>query len=55
MIALAVLAAFWVVIAVFLLVAPDHVFRSARRTGRLYGAVGCLIFAGFCVIALLAS
>jgi hypothetical protein len=53
--ALAVLAACWVAVAVFLLVAPDHVFRSGRRTTRRYGAVGCLIFAGFCVIALIAS
>ena len=53
--ALAALAAFWVAIAVFLLVAPDHVFRSGRRTPRQYGAAGCLIFAGFCVIALIAS
>ncbi len=53
--ALAVLAAFWVAIAVFLLLAPDHVFRSSRRTTRRYGAVGCLIFAGFCLVALIAS
>jgi hypothetical protein len=52
--ALAALAAFWVIVALFLLFAPDDVFRSARPASRRYGAIGCLVFAGFCLIGLLA-
>jgi len=53
--ALALLAAFWVVIALFLLFAPDDVFRSGRPELRRYGAIGCLVFAGFCIVGLLAT
>ena len=44
--AFAVLAAFWVAVGLFLLLAPDHVFKSGRRNTRRYGALGCLFFAG---------
>ena len=53
--ALVVLAAFWVLIALFLLLAPDDVFRSGKPRTRRYGAIGCLIFATFCIIGLLAT
>ena len=53
--ALAALAAFWVAVGLFLLLAPDHVFRSGRPVARRYGAIGCLIFAAFCLVALAAS
>jgi hypothetical protein len=52
---LAILALFWVAVGLFLLLAPDDVFRSARPRGRRYGALGCFVFAGFCVLALLAA
>jgi hypothetical protein len=55
MAALAVLAAFWVAIGLFLLFAPGDVFKSDRPRTRRYGAVGCLIFAVFCLIALVVS
>jgi hypothetical protein len=51
--ALALLAGFWVIVALFLLFAPDHVLR-ASAAARRYGAAGCLIFALSCVIALAA-
>ena len=53
--ALALLAAFWVIVALVLLFAPDDVFRSGRPELRRYGAIGALIFAGFCVLGLIAS
>jgi hypothetical protein len=53
--ALALLAVFWVAVALFLLLAPDERFRSGRPLARRYGAVGCLIFAAFCVVALVAG
>jgi hypothetical protein len=53
--ALALFAGFWLLVGLFLLFAPDDVFRSARPTTRRYGAVGCFIFAVFCLIALAAS
>jgi hypothetical protein len=53
--ALAALAAFWVAVGLFLLLAPDHVFRSGRPIVRRYAAAGCLVFATFCVIALLTT
>jgi hypothetical protein len=52
--ALALLAAFWIVVALFLLLAPDDVFRSGRPRTRRYGAAGCLIFAVSCLVALAA-
>jgi hypothetical protein len=52
---LAILAAFWLAVGLFLLLAPDDVFRSARPTARRYGAAGCLVFAVFCVVALAAT
>jgi hypothetical protein len=52
--ALAFLAAFWILVALFLLFAPDEVFRSGRPTTRRYGAAGCLIFAASCLVALVA-
>ena len=51
--ALALLAAFWVIVALFLMLAPDTVLR-ASLAARRYGAVGCLIFAASCVLALVA-
>ena len=53
--AFALLAAFWVAVALILLFAPDHVFKSGKRQTRVYGAVGSLIFAGFCILGLLAT
>jgi hypothetical protein len=53
--AFALLAVFWVAIGLFLLLAPDHLFKSGRPTTRRYGAVGCLIFAASCVVALVAT
>jgi hypothetical protein len=53
--ALAVLAAFWVAVALFLLFAPDDIFRSPRPMARRYGALGSLIFAAFCIVALVAT
>ncbi len=50
--AFAVLAAFWIVVGVFLLFAPDHVFKNPYRRTRQYGAAGCFIFALFCLLAL---
>lgn len=52
--ALAFLAAFWIIVALFLLFAPDDVFRSGRPRTRRYGAAGCLIFAVSCLVALAA-
>jgi hypothetical protein len=52
-VALALIAAFWVLVALFLLLAPDHVL-SASVAARRYGAIGCLIFASSCVLALVA-
>jgi len=52
--ALALLAAFWVIVALVLLFAPDDVFRSANPNTRRYGAIGSLVFAGFCILGLLA-
>jgi hypothetical protein len=51
--ALALLAAFWVIVALFLMLAPEHVL-PASLGARRYGAVGCLIFAASCVLALAA-
>jgi hypothetical protein len=51
--ALALLAGFWVVVALFLVLAPDHVL-GASLAARRYGAAGCLIFAFSCVVALVA-
>jgi hypothetical protein len=51
--ALGLIAAFWVIVALFLMLAPDRVL-SASLAARRYGAVGCLIFAASCVLALLA-
>jgi hypothetical protein len=53
--AFGILAAFWLAVGLFLLLAPDHVFRSARPTARRYGAAGCLVFAAFCLVALAMS
>jgi hypothetical protein len=53
--ALALLAAFWVAVGLFLLLAPSHVFRTDRPMARRYGAAGCLVFAAFCVVALVAG
>ncbi len=52
---LVVLAAFWVAIGLFLLLAPDDVFRSGRPLTRRYGAAGCFVFALFCLLGLLAT
>jgi hypothetical protein len=52
---LVMLAVFWFAIGLFLLLAPDHVFRSGRPTTRRYGALGCLIFAAFCVVGVVAT
>ena len=52
--ALAILAAFWVIVALVLLFAPDDVFRSSNPNTRRYGAIGSLVFAGFCILGLLA-
>ena len=51
--ALALLAAFWLIIAAALLFAPDDVLK-ASPAARRYGAIGCFIFAGSCIIALTA-
>ena len=51
--ALALIAAFWVIVALFLLFAPENVI-TASLAARRYGAIGCLIFAGSCVLALVA-
>jgi hypothetical protein len=51
--ALASIAAFWVIVALFLMLAPENVL-SASIAARRYGAIGCLIFAASCVLALLA-
>jgi hypothetical protein len=50
--ALAFLAAFWIIVALFLLFAPDDVFRSGSPRVRRYGAAGCFIFAVSCLVAL---
>jgi hypothetical protein len=52
--ALALLGAFWIVVAAFLLFAPDDVFKSGRPATRRYGPAGCLIFAVSCLVALAA-
>ena len=49
--ALALLAAFWLIIAAGLLFAPDDVLK-ASPAARRYGAIGCFIFAASCIIAL---
>ena len=49
--ALALIAAFWVILALVLLFAPANVL-NAGVAARRYGAIGCLIFAGSCVLAL---
>jgi hypothetical protein len=54
-IALLVVALFWLAIAAFLLFAPDDVFKSAAPRTRRYGALGAAIFAVFCLIAFLVS
>jgi hypothetical protein len=51
--ALALIATFWVIVALFLMLAPERVL-SAGIAARRYGAAGCLIFAASCVLALLA-
>ena len=51
--ALALIAAFWVLVALFLLFAPTSVLDTSVAARR-YGAIGCLIFAASCVVALLA-
>jgi len=51
--ALALLAAFWLIIAAVLLFASDDVLK-ASPAARRYGAIGCLIFAASCVVALAA-
>jgi hypothetical protein len=51
--ALALIAAFWVLVAVFLIFVPENVM-SASIAARRYGAVGCLIFAASCLLALAA-
>lgn len=51
--ALALLAGFWVLVALFLVLAPESVL-SASLAARRYGAAGCLIFAASCLLALLA-
>ena len=53
--ALAVLAVFWIAVALFLLLAPDHVFKSGRVETRRWAAAGCVIFATFCLIAFAAG
>ena len=55
MIALLVIALFWLAIAAFLLLAPADVFKSAALRTRRYGALGAAIFAVFCLIGFLAS
>jgi hypothetical protein len=52
---LLILAAFWLGVALFLMIAPDEVFKSSKPRTRRYGAAGCAIFAAFCVIAYLAT
>jgi hypothetical protein len=54
-IALIVIALFWLGIALFLLLAPDDVFKSAKPRARRYGAAGATIFALFCVVAVVVS
>ena len=51
--ALGLIAAFWLLVALFLLFAPEHVL-SASLAARRYGAAGCLIFALSCLLALVA-
>jgi hypothetical protein len=51
--ALGLIAAFWLLVALFLLFAPERVL-SASLAARRYGAAGCLIFALSCMLALLA-
>jgi hypothetical protein len=51
--ALALLAAFWLIIAAGLLFAPDDVLK-ASPAARRYGAIGCFIFAASCIVALTA-
>jgi hypothetical protein len=51
--ALALIAAFWVLVALFLILAPESVM-SASLAARRYGALGCLIFAASCLLALAA-
>ena len=51
---LALLAVFWLLVAAFLLLAPQHVLEASPRSRR-YGAAGCVIFAAFSVIALVAG
>ena len=51
--ALALLAAFWLIIAAGLLFAPDDVLK-ASPAARRYGAIGCFIFAASCIVALAA-
>ena len=51
--ALALLAAFWLIVAAGLLFAPDDVLK-ASPAARRYGAIGCFIFAASCIIALAA-
>jgi hypothetical protein len=53
--ALIILALFWLGVALFLLIAPDDVFKSAKPRSRHYGAAGAAIFALFCVVAYVAS
>jgi hypothetical protein len=52
---LALLAVFWIAIALVLLLAPDDVLPTARPATRRYGAIGALIFAASCVVALLVT
>jgi hypothetical protein len=52
--ALVVLAVFWIAVAVFLLLAPDHLFKTPDPRMRRIGAAGCVVFATFCLIGLAA-
>jgi hypothetical protein len=49
-VALGLLAAFWALVALFLIFAPENVL-SASLAARRYGAAGCLIFAASCQLA----
>jgi hypothetical protein len=49
---LAILAAFWIAVALFLLLAPDHIFKSGNPRTRRLGAAGCVVFATFCLLGL---
>jgi hypothetical protein len=53
--ALALIAAFWLALAAFLLFAPGTLFRNDNPRLRRYAAAGCTIFAAFALVALVAG